>query len=63
MGSAVVYDLNSDGVVDLLDIACCQMFYRASNKDTEWAQARHCDVDGSGTVDVQDLVLILRNFT
>ena len=63
VGSAVVYDLNSDGVVDLLDIACCQMFYRASNKDTEWAQARHCDVDGSGTVDVQDLVLILRNFT
>ena len=63
VGSAAIYDLNGDGVVDLLDIAYCQMFYRATSSDTSWAQAKHCDVDGSGTVDVQDLVLILRNFT
>lgn len=63
VGSAVSYDLNGDGVVDLLDITYCQMFYRATSTDSNWASAQRCDVDGSGTVDIQDLILILRNFT
>ena len=63
VGPAVSYDLNGDGVVDLLDITYCQMFYRATSTDSNWASAQRCDVDGSGTVDIQDLILILRNFT
>ena len=63
VGPAVSYDLNGDGVVDLLDITYCQMFYRATSTDSNWASAQRCDVDGSGTVDSQDLILILRNFT
>ena len=63
VGPAVSYDLNGDGVVDLLDITYCQMFYRATSADSNWASAQRCDVDGSGTVDIQDLILILRNFT
>ena len=50
-------------MVDLLDITYCQMFYRANSADSNWASAQRCDVDGSGTVDIQDLILILRNFT
>ena len=63
VGSAAGYDLNGDGVVDLLDITYCQMFYQATSTDSDWAAASRCDVDGSGTVDIQDLILILRNFT
>ena len=60
IGAAPGYDVNGDGVVDLLDITYCQMFYRAAASDS--AAAGRCDVDGSGTVDIQDLILILRNF-
>ena len=63
VGAATNYDLNSDGVVDLLDIAYCQTYYRATSTDSTWAQAQHCDLDGSSTVDIQDLILILQNFT
>ncbi len=60
VGAAPGYDVNGDGVVDLLDITYCQMFYRAAASDS--SAAGRCDVDGSGTVDIQDLILILRNF-
>ena len=60
VGAAPGYDVNGDGVVDLLDITYCQMFYRAAASDS--TAASRCDVDGSGTVDIQDLILILRNF-
>ena len=63
VGAALSYDLNGDGVVDLLDIAYCQMFYRAASSDSNWSTASRCDFDGSGTVDIQDLILILQNFT
>ena len=63
VGPAVNYDLNGDGVVDLLDITYCQTYYRATTSDSNWSQAKRCDLDGSGTVDIQDMILILRNFT
>ena len=63
VGSALSYDLNGDGVVDLLDITYCQMYYQATSGDSGWAAAKRCDFDGSGKVDIQDLILILRNFT
>ena len=63
VGPALSYDLNGDGVVDLLDITYCQMYYQAASSDSSWAAAKRCDFDGSGTVDVADLIAILRNFT
>lgn len=49
------FDVNHDGVVDLLDITRAQRWYGTA--DTT------CDVDGSGTVDIVDLILILNNYT
>ena len=48
------YDVNADGVVNLLDLTRAQRWY-----GTDHAEA---DVDGSGKVDLSDLVLILNNF-
>lgn len=56
------YDVNSDGVIDQLDITFCQLFYRAHQGDANWARASVCDVDGNGIVDVEDMVQILLNF-
>lgn len=56
------YDLNHDGVVDLLDITYCQMYYRATSESADWEQASACDLDGNGVVNIQDMVLIMRAY-
>ena len=54
------YDLNRDGVVDLLDITYCQKFYRQSSSAENWSDISHCDLDGSGTIDIQDMIILLQ---
>ena len=49
------YDVNQDGVVNQLDITRAQRFF---GKADDLA-----DVDGSGEVDITDLVLILNNYS
>lgn len=55
------YDVNADGVVDLLDIVYVQKYYQRNASSDSWAQVKHCDVTGDGVIDVEDLVAILRH--
>ena len=50
-----VFDLNGDGIVNLLDMTRAQRHFGTKNPIA--------DLDKSGEVDVADLVLILQNFT
>lgn len=55
------FDVNEDGKVDQLDITYCQLFYQAKSGDADWSAASACDVDHSGRIDIEDLILILHN--
>lgn len=50
-----IYDLNHDGVVDLLDLTRAQRWYGTADET--------CDVDNSGEVNITDMILILNHFT
>lgn len=56
------FDLNGDGRVNQLDITFCQKFYQARRGDSGWGETSPCDVDGSGRVDISDLIMILRAY-
>ena len=58
-----IYDLNTDGVIDLRDISIAMMYYMAVPSDANWAQAQIADVNDDGVVDIDDLILIRANFT
>lgn len=53
-------DVNADGVVDLLYITYCQKFYRMGEKSIDWNDFKHCDLDGNGLIDIEDLIIILK---
>ena len=56
-----VYDVNQDGSVDQLDITRAQRSYGASDGDDNWIA--RADVNRDGTVDINDLILILNNYS
>ena len=49
------YDVNRDGVVNQLDITRVQRYYGEYDPI--------CDVNGDGIVDINDLILVLNNFS
>jgi len=55
------YDVNRDGVVDQLDLTAAQLFFMAKEGDANWNVAKFADVNGDGCVDIEDLILILKN--
>ena len=57
------YDINQDGVVDQLDLTTAQLFYMTKECDANWNAAKAVDVNGDGQVDIEDLILILKNIT
>jgi uncharacterized protein with FMN-binding domain len=57
------YDFNRDGRTNLADLAWAQGYYRAKADDTGWETAKAADVDGNGTVNVGDYILILEAIT
>ncbi|MCL2476500.1 fibronectin type III domain-containing protein [Candidatus Bathycorpusculum sp.] len=57
------YDVNRDGVVDQLDLTAAQLFFMAKEGDANWNAAKRADVNGDGRVDIEDLILILKNIT
>jgi hypothetical protein len=67
------YDVNQDGKVDLADVASGAYFYMVKNSDANWpvpqtfgdvsVSAQRCDVNNDGIVDIEDLILILANFS
>ena len=58
-----IYDLNKDGVVDLLDISGAMMHYMAEYGDADWDIAKFADVNNDGVIDIEDIILIRANFT
>ena len=50
-----LYDVNHDGVVNQLDLTRAQRYYGTDNAI--------CDVNKDGTVDINDIILILNNYT
>ena len=50
-----VFDVNKDGVVNLLDMTRAQRYYGGFHPDA--------DVNDDNTVDINDLILIFRNYT
>ena len=64
---AVPFDLDDNGVVDLVDLAFFAGTYRQSSGDvplTDWQSemARRCDFNGSGVVDLVDLAFFAANY-
>ena len=57
------YDVNGDGVVDLLDITTAQLYYRAAAGDSSWSSAARCDFNDDGVIDVADFVEIWLHYT
>lgn len=53
-------DVNGDGVIDLLDITYCQKYYRKDQTSSDWNAFKHCDLDDSRVIDIQDLIIILK---
>ena len=51
----LLYDVNHDGVVNQLDLTRAQRYYGTDNAI--------CDVNKDGTVDINDIILILNNYT
>lgn len=54
-------DLNNDNIVDLLDLTYCQINYMKNSTSSDWDTVSKCDLDGSGTIDIADLIIILHN--
>ena len=58
------YDLNKDGLVDLLDLTYALQFLLMNSTNPDWdAKGKLADFNDDGVVDVADLILILANYT
>ena len=57
------YDLNKDGVVDLDDVTWAAQYLLAVTTDTIWSTASVADFTNDGRIDIEDIVLILANYT
>jgi len=70
-----VYDLNKDGIVDLLDLGIMLLYVGYTKDDPQWdtliktydskdnpITPSTCDVNGDGEVDMSDLVELMANF-
>ena len=49
-------------MVDLRDIVHAQKFYQLTANSANWEQAKHCDVNADGMIDLEDLIAILRAY-
>jgi len=57
------YDLNFDGVVDLHDLTYAMLYMMVKEGDPDWEKAQVADFHEDGRIDVEDLLLILANYT
>ena len=59
----VPWDLNKDEVVDLHDITFALQYFMAKEGDPDWDEAKIADINGDKVVNLEDLLLILANYT
>ena len=57
------YDLNKDGVVDLNDLTFALQYILATENDATWEYAKEVDFTNDGRIRIDDLVLIIFNYT
>ena len=57
------YDLNKDGVIDLNDLTFALQYMLAREGDANWEEAKAVDYTGDGKIEIDDLILILANYT
>ena len=70
-----IYDINRDGRVSSLDLACALLYVEFTSDDAEWdtlvktndalgvgITAKRCDVNQDGIVNMLDLMLIMINY-
>jgi len=55
------YDLNSDGVIDQLDLAIALKYFMVSSTDANWNEAKIADFNKDGRVDIEDYIKLLNN--
>ena len=57
------YDLNRDGTIDIHDITFALQYLPAEEGDPNWDEAKIADVNTDKKVSIEDLILILANYT
>ncbi len=55
------YDVNRDGIVDLLDITRAQRYYGLTEESEKWYA--DADVNNDGIVNITDMILVMNNYT
>ena len=55
-----MYDVNSDGKLDLDDVAAVQALYRAESGEEQWNAA--ADLNADGVIDLSDIVEIAKAY-
>lgn len=54
------YDINSDGDIDILDMASVSKQYNSNKKSSNWHES--FDINGDDIVDIYDLVIVAKHF-
>ena len=55
-----LYDVNGDGRFTQADITAVQHYYQVRQGESTWEEAQRGDFDGSGVIDLEDLIIIAK---
>lgn len=58
LASALLGDLNADGVVDNVDLDSALLFFAKDSLSSDWMDCRECDVNTDGVINVIDISYI-----
>ena len=58
-----LHDINKDGVVDIHDLSYALQYLFMQAGELNWDEAKKADINGDNIIDLDDLLLILGNYT